>query len=227
MFMDPQILAWHFWPLLYPFLAIPPQFPSSAHSSCSLYSSTERLFPLRPSGLYFYLLQSPGLVTVSWWPVSLVWLTRLFLIIVSVMFVCQVCISWFCLLFPPPLVSPFLNWKGLWWNNLSKTDSLTFYLALHWAYEMFLCNWKGNASHWETLHRLARLEFCPQVALHWLFIRQVGDKRISATSGETGTELGSSALCFQHNSFVSVEMKFSCCETPVSHYSSYQVCAAL
>lgn len=33
---------------------------------------------------------------------------------------------------------------------------------------------------------LARFELSPGLALHWLFIRQTGDGRITAASGDTG-----------------------------------------
>lgn len=106
MFMAPQILAWPFWPLLYSFLAVPPQSPSPARSSCSLYSSTN---PLSSETLRFAFLS----VAKSWFRCSflmayqLARLTRLFLVTVSITFVCQVYISQFCLLLPHLLVIPF------------------------------------------------------------------------------------------------------------------------
>lgn len=138
----PQTQSWPFWPLSEPSLAIPPQSPFPAHSSCSLCISTGPS-PLRPSGLHSYLLRIPGLLAVSCLTSHLVLLTRLFLVTLC-MFVCQVGTSQFWLLLPPSRGSPFRMEKVF---DLNRRGALSSPLALHWMSEMFLFNRTRNTRH--------------------------------------------------------------------------------
>lgn len=106
MFRDPQILEWPFWPFYTPFWTFLPN-SLSLHPPPAVCIVLLTPPPLRPSGLHSYLLLSPRFGCSFLMTCQLVWLTRLFPIIVSIMLVCQVCISRFCLLLPPSLVIPF------------------------------------------------------------------------------------------------------------------------
>lgn len=106
MFRDPQILEWPFWPFYTPLWTFLPN-SLSLHPPPAVCIVLLTPPPLRPSGLHSYLLLSPRFGCSFLMTCQLVWLTRLFPIIVSIMLVCQVCISRFCLLLPPSLVIPF------------------------------------------------------------------------------------------------------------------------
>lgn len=95
--MSPQILAWPFQPLLYPFLAIPPQCLFPALSSCSIVLLTHS--PPRP---WFVFLP----IAKSGFGCSFLMSSEVVSCYCLCCVVCQVCVSGFCFLLPPSLVIP-------------------------------------------------------------------------------------------------------------------------
>lgn len=81
---------------------------------------------------------------------------------------------------PPFTCYPLLHCKGLI-NDLKENDALTFHLPCCFC----ITGKKIDPTEKHSLP-LARLELSPELALHWLFIRQTGDERISAASGDMG-----------------------------------------
>lgn len=143
-------------PLLYLFLSVLPSFlPAShspAHSLIGVHSSTD------PPPLSSTLTSAKSGFACSFLIVhQLLWLTGLFLVFVSVTFVCQVCVS-VCsyLRLPSFLIIPFLHWNGPWLHTLKGADGLSFHTPLEfsqwvaWTTWLFLAGFKRRVQNVES-----------------------------------------------------------------------------
>lgn len=103
----------------------------------------------------------------------------------------------------------------------------TFHLALCWMYEMFLYNWKCIPLR--NINFFSYLELCPRVALHWLFIRQIGDEMKELVLCLGTQELNWDPVHYASSTTHLYQLKWSSVATnpQFPFISSYQVCAAL
>lgn len=202
--MDPQLQHGPFYTLFQLFLSSLLPLHFSSYSSCrstdALFSETLRFRFVSVAKSSFgcsFLMTCQGCFLL---------LSPLFLSIRFIPFSFVSCSPFY-------LLSPFALKRSLI-NDLKETDA-----HLPVTQRCFCITVEKMDPTEKHLLPLAKLELSPGLAWHWLFIRQEMKELVL----HLGTrELGSSALCFQHISFISVEMKFSY-ETPVSLYSCYWI----